>query len=269
MGDPFVEVREGSSPLVLGMPHVGTMLPPEIAAVLNEAGLCVPDTDWWIDKLYDFTDALAPTVVKARLSRYVVDLNRDPSGASLYPGQATTELCPTTNFDGAPIYREGSVPDAAEIARRRAIYFAPFHTALQAAIARAKAAHGYCVLYDCHSIRGIIPRLFEGELPTLNLGSNGGASLAPTLAQAVTAAAERTGFDFVVDGRFKGGFITRHYGDPANGVHALQMELAQRAYMQERAPWTYDEAKATHLATALKQILAALLQAAEEFARKK
>lgn len=269
MDDPFVEVREGLSPLVLGMPHVGTMLPPEVAAVLNEAGLAVSDTDWWIDRLYDFTDALAPTVVKARLSRYVVDLNRDPSGASLYPGQATTELCPTTNFDGAPIYREGCAPDAAEIARRRACYFAPFHAALEAAVERAKAMHGYCILYDCHSIRGVIPRLFPGQLPTLNLGTNGGVSLAPALARAAAAAAERSGFDYVVDGRFKGGFITRHYGNPAGNIHALQMELAQRAYMHERAPWTYDQAKATRLATALQQILAALLQAAEGFARTK
>lgn len=260
-----VTVIPGDGPLVLGQPHVGTMIPPEVSVELNDLGRSVPDTDWWIDRLYEGIAArTGATVVRQNLSRFVIDVNRDPSGASLYPGQTTTTLCPTTTFDAEPIYREGREPDAAEIARRKALYFAPFHAAMAAAIETARIRHGYCVLYDCHSIRSVVPNLFAGKLPVFNIGTNGGASCAPAIRDAAIREAAASGMSFVADGRFRGGWITRHYGAPERGVHAIQMELAQSAYMLEAPPWTYDEAVAAKTGAVLERILSAILEAASQ-----
>lgn len=264
----FLEVRTGGGPLILSMPHGGRELIPGLEERLTEDGRALTDTDWWIERVYDFAETLDASVVRTDLSRVVIDVNRDPTGASLYPGQATTGLCPTETFDGAPLYRSGAAPDEAEIAARRERYFAPYHAALEAAIRRAEAAHGYALLYDCHSIRSHVPRLFEGTLPVFNIGTNDGASCAPALGAAVAeVCAAADGADHVVDGRFKGGWITRHYGRPEEGVHAVQMELAQRAYMDERPPWTFDEAKAVRLRPVLRRALEALLARAEEAQR--
>jgi formiminoglutamase len=251
----------GDSPLILSMPHPGTGLPDEIAAALNPRGLALEDTDWHMRQLYAPIEARwRPSVIEATLSRYVIDLNRDPSGASLYPGQATTELVPTTTFDGTPIWR--TPPDAAEIARRRALYFAPYHAALEAEIARVHARHGFCLLWDCHSIRSVIPRLFEGKLPMLNLGSNSGRSCAPAVEMAAERAMAGSGLTHVSNGRFKGGWITRRYGEPSAGVHALQMELALDAYLEaESPPWTFAVDTARPLHAALDAIIEAALAA--------
>lgn len=254
-----VDVVRGDSPVILGMPHTGTEVPVAILATFNETGRALADTDWHIDRLYD---GLAPnaTVVRATFHRYVIDANRDPSGDSLYPGQNTTGLCPMTDFDGRPIYRDGMAPDDAEIARRIADYHAPYHAALDAEIARVKALHGHAILYDCHSIRSIIPFLFEGTLPDFNIGTNGGVTCSPEIERCVAdICANASGFTSVVNGRFKGGWTTRHYGRPEAGVHAIQMELAQSAYLTEEAPpWTYDDAKAERLRAVLRDILSAL-----------
>lgn len=253
-----VEIIEGDSPLILCQPHSGTEIPDEILARLNPRGAARADTDWHIGRLYD---GLAPraSVVRARFHRYVIDANRSPDGASLYPGQNTTGLCPLTDFDGEPIYNEGGEPDAADIERRRRLFHAPYHAAVAAAIARAKARHGVAILYDCHSIRSIIPYLFNGLLPVFNIGSNDGASCAAALQQAVVDVCDNAaGYDWIVNGRFKGGWTTRHYGKPQHGVHAVQMELSQRAYMNERPPWDYDEQKAARLRPHLAKVLAAL-----------
>jgi formiminoglutamase len=264
MNEQVVTVTHGASPLVLSMPHPGTGLPEEVAAVLTERGRQVEDTDWHMRQLYAFAERFQPSIVEAGLSRYVIDLNRDPSGVSLYPGQATTELVPTTTFDGAPIWRQA--PDAAEIARRRAAYFEPYHAALAGEIARVKAQHGYCLLWDCHSIKSVIPRLFEGELPTLNLGSNSGQSAAPAIEAAAVAAMAGAPFTQVTNGRFKGGWITRHYGRPAEHVHALQMEIALSAYLaQEAPPWRFDADRALTLQGALDAMIKAALDAAAAF----
>ena len=216
------------------------------------------DTDWWIARLYDFAGQLDATVVRTAISRYVIDVNRDPSGASLYPGQASTGLCPLTTFDGEPIWRPGSDPDDAEIAERRTLFFEPYHQALIGQIERLRAAHGFVLLYDCHSIRSRIPRLFDGELPDFNIGTDSGRSCAPGVRIAVTeACATAQGYSSIVDGRFKGGWITRRHGRPDAGVHAVQMELAQRTYMEEAPPWTFDDAKAG----AVRQVLRAALEA--------
>ncbi len=266
---PWLAVRRGEAPLVVSIPHAGTIIPAAIEARLVSPWRARVDADWWIDRLYGFAGPLGATVVSTALSRTVVDVNRDPSGASLYPGRATTELCPTTTFDGDPLYRTGAAPGEAEIADWRARWFDPYHAALRHEIGRLRAAHGRVVVYDCHSIRSVIPRLFEGTLPHLNVGTNGGASCDPALEAAimgVCAAAEP--FGAVLNGRFKGGWITRSLGDPGRGVHAVQMELACRGYMEgdeqgpvreDRWPPPYDAARAAPIRPVLERVVDACL----------
>ncbi|WP_422072056.1 N-formylglutamate deformylase [Tranquillimonas rosea] len=250
-----VEVTRGTLPVVLGLPHTGTWVPDDVAEGLNETGQALADTDWHIDRLYE---GLLPGVstVRATFHRYVIDANRDPSGVSLYPGQNTTGLCPTTDFDGRPIYRDGAAPDDAEIERRRLAFHAPYHAALEGELARVRAEHGVAILYDCHSIRSHIPFLFDGILPDLNVGTAGGTSCDPAVEAAVIGACRQTeGYSEVLNGRFKGGWTTRHYGRPADGWHAIQMEIAQSAYMDEEPPWTWRTARADPLRALLSGIL--------------
>jgi formiminoglutamase len=261
-----LSIRRGEAPLVVSMPHTGTELP-EIEAGLQSAWLARRDADWWVDKLYSFAEDLGATVIRTSVSRTVIDANRDPSGVSLYPGQATTELCPTTTFDGEPLYRPGSAPDENEIARRRRTYFEPYHHALTAEIARLRREHRTVVLYDCHSIRSHIPRLFAGELPNFNIGTNSGASCAPELTARIEAICAATQFSRVTNGRFKGGYTTRHHGRPADGVHAVQMELACRGYMREPEevgpdswPTPYEEKHAAPMRGVLQSILTACIE---------
>ncbi len=254
------EVFQGDSPVILGLPHTGTFVPDEIRAKLNPRGQELADTDWHIEKLYD---GLLPgaTKVRALFHRYVIDANRGPEDSSLYPGQNTTGLVPLTDFDGDPIWLEE--PDAAEVAARKAAYHAPYHAALAAEIERVKAKHGVAILYDCHSIRSHIPFLFEGTLPDFNIGTNLGATCDPAIEKAVFDIAAATGRTHVLNGRFKGGWTTRHYGQPGQGVHAIQMELAQSTHLTtEAAPFAYDEAKAE----AMRQPLRAMLDALEAIA---
>ncbi|MDR6955295.1 formiminoglutamase [Ancylobacter sp. 3268] len=260
----FLSVHRGTAPLVVSLPHTGTDIPDDIAPDLVSPWLARKDCDWWIEQLYDFAAGMGASVVRTSISRTAVDVNRDPSGVSLYPGQATTELCPTTSFDGEPLYRDGKDPD---VAARRAAYFDPYHAALSAEIEHARATHGTVVLYDCHSIRSVIPRLFPGTLPDFNLGTNSGASCAAELQAAIEAICDATAFSRVSNGRFKGGYITRHYGAPERGVHAVQMELACRAYMPEPLgpvgpdnwPAPYDPAYAAPVRSALVAIFEACL----------
>ncbi|MDE1907497.1 MAG: N-formylglutamate deformylase, partial [Rhodospirillales bacterium] len=221
--------------LILSIPHAGVEIPNEFAGAFVSDWLARKDADWHLPELYSFAETLDATIIAANISRSVIDLNRDPSGASLYPGQATTGLCPVETFDGEPLYK-ASLPDDAEIARRREHYFLPYHNALQAEIARVHALHGRVVLYDCHSIRSHVPRLFEGELPQFNIGTNGGKSCGADLQNAVREICAQSGLSYVVNGRFKGGWITRHYGAPARNIHAIQMELGCRGYMEEPLP---------------------------------
>lgn len=260
-------VRRGAAPLILSMPHVGTAIPEEIEARLVSPWLARKDADWWIDQLYDFADELDATIVRAHWSRTVIDLNRDPSGASLYPGQATTGLCPVETFDGEPLYRSGHEPNAGEIEARTAAYYQPYHRALSEEISRLHNSNTRVVLYDCHSIRSAIPRLFAGKLPVFNLGTNNGASADPELVKQVANVVASSGRSHVVNGRFKGGYITRHYGQPESGVHALQMELACRGYVPEslgpvsEANWpvAYDTVFAAPTRATLLSVLTACL----------
>jgi N-formylglutamate deformylase len=240
VSDPaWLQVMRGNAPLLVSIPHAGldlTDLEPQFVS----PWLARKDADWRIEQLYDFAGDLGATIVRTTISRSVIDVNRDPSGVSLYPGMATTELCPTTTFDGEPLYRSGVAPAAEEITRRRRAYFDPYHATLRGEITRLRARHKRIVLYDCHSIRSIIPRLFDGELPVFNLGTNSGASADRELIGAVSKNLAASAQTFVVDGRFKGGWITRNFGRPSEGVHALQMELACRAYMREPSVVTPD-----------------------------
>jgi formiminoglutamase len=261
-GDWLTVIR-GDAPLIVSLPHTGVVVPAEVESGLVSPWLARKDADWWIEQVYGFARDLGATIVHTAISRTAVDVNRDPSGVSLYPGQATTELCPTTTFDGEPLYLPGHAPDAAAIARRKATWFAPYHAALAGEIARLRARHRAVALYDCHSIRSVIPRLFEGRLPAFNLGTNSGASCDPALTAAIAARLAATGRSHVVDGRFKGGFITREYGRPAEGVHAVQMELACRLYMREPEgpvdetiwPTAFDAAYAAPAQAALRDVL--------------
>lgn len=253
-----VDVISGAGPIVLGLPHTGTYVPADIDPDLNDNGHELADTDWNVDKLYEGLLSNV-SMVRANFHRYVIDANRDPSGISLYPGQNTTELCPTTDFDGLPIYKTGTEPDTDEIERRRLAFHAPYHLALETELKRVRAIHGVAILYDCHSIRSHVPFLFDGKLPDFNIGTNLGATCDQSIEwETLRICSQHPRFNHVVNGRFKGGWTTRHYGRPADNIHAIQMELAQSTYMEEVAPWTYSAEKAEIIRPVLKEILETL-----------
>ena len=257
-------VTRGQGPLLVSVPHAGTDIPADLVPRLVSPWLACKDADWHLARLYDFAAALGATVVRTTMSRTVIDVNRDPNGVSLYPGQATTGLCPVETFDGEPLYVDDRAPSDAEIAERRARYFDPYHQALAGELTRLRQGHAQVVVYDCHAIRSRIPRLFAGDLPQWNIGTNDGGSCAPSLTRLVESRCEASGLPYVTNGRFKGGYITRHYGRPEAGVHAIQMELACRGYMSEPAgpptpdtwPSPYDIAHAARLRPTLQTILA-------------
>jgi N-formylglutamate deformylase len=254
------ELHRGDSALVIDVPHSGTFLPDALRARLTLVAHTVPDTDWHVDRLYDFAKAEGATLFCATHSRYVVDLNRDPSGVALYAGADNTELCPTRTFADEPIYIAGEIPSPGEINKRRDTYFAPYHAALAAEVERVRSRHGFAVVLDGHSIRGEVPRFFAGTLPDLNLGTANGASCMHALAVGATQVlAWAEGFTHVVNGRFKGGWITRHYGQPRNGVHALQLEMAQHCYMDEAPPFSWEPARAARLESVLQMLVRALI----------
>lgn len=251
-------LERGDSPLVIDIPHAGTLVPPELEARLAPAARTFPDTDWHVDQLYAFARDTGATVMVATHSRYLVDLNRDPSGAALYAGADNTELCPTRTFADEAIYA-GEAPDVAEVVARRAAYFDPYHAQLEAEIGRVKSQHGFAVLLDGHSIRSVVPRFFAGRLPDLNLGTADGASCAVSLQRVAHGfIGNAPGFTHIVNGRFKGGYVTRRYGKPALGVHAIQLEIAQACYMDETPPYPWDGARAAALVAVLRRLVDAL-----------
>ncbi len=265
MTPDWLTIERRDAPLIVSIPHAGVELL-HYAPRFESPWLAQRDADWHIPELYAFAAGLGATIVRTSLSRSIIDVNRDPSGASLYPGQATTELCPTMTFDGDPLYKAGEAPDAAEIAQRRERYFDPYHAALAAEIERLRALNGRVALYDAHSIRSRIPRLFDGELPLFNLGTNDGRACSPVLREQLHGELAGSGESHVVDGRFKGGWITRAFGDPSHGVEAVQMELGCRAYMiepeivgPETWPTPLDAPRAEVTRKTLKTILQTLL----------
>lgn len=258
-------LHRGSVPLLVSMPHTGTEIPAGLQADYTERALAVEDTDWHLQRLYDFLPGLGASVITPRYSRYVIDLNRPPDDAPMYPGASNTELCPTHFFSGDALYREGREPPPEERLQRRETYWQPYHSALAEELQRLKAEHGFVLLWDAHSIRSQIPWLFEGRLPDLNIGTaNGAAAAASITAAAAAACAQVHGVSSVVNGRFKGGYITRNYGRPADHVHAIQLEKCQSLYMQEAAPFAYDEALAQKIQPVLKTMVLASLAAARK-----
>ncbi len=265
MAEEIYDFQPGTGPLLMSIPHLGTALPEPIAARLTAAGHLVADTDWHLDRLYDFAAALGASVIGARLSRYVIDLNRAPDNRPLYVGASNTELVPTTTFDEQPIYRDGEQPGDAEIATRRATFWQPYHDRIERELAALRARHGRVVLFDCHSIRSRVPRFFAGALPDFNLGTAAGKSCAPNLRDRLADVLRATGGGdrLAVDGRFKGGYITRHYGRPEAGIHAFQMELSQITYMDEAPPFAYRDDRADAVKPALRAMVAAAVEWAE------
>jgi N-formylglutamate deformylase len=265
MTPDWLTIERRDAPFILSIPHAGVDLL-HYAPRFRSEWLARRDADWHMPELYDFAAGLGATILRTSLSRSIIDVNRDPSGASLYPGQATTELCPTATFDGEALYGEAQAPDAAEISERRRAYFDPYHAGLAAEIARLRARHARVALYDAHSIRSRIPRLFDGELPLFNLGTNSGRACSPALRERLGEILAAGGESHVVDGRFKGGWITRAFGRPEEGVEAVQMELGCRAYMAEPQivgpdnwPAPLDPRRAAPTRATLKNILQALL----------
>ena len=252
------DIKLGEGPLLLAQPHGGTEIPDSILARLNHHGLARADTDWHINHLY--AGLLSnTTIVSTSIHRYVIDANRDPADESLYPGQNTTSLCPTTTFDGDEIYLDGQAPSRDEINQRQQLYHQPYHDALREQLERIHHRFGYAILYDCHSIRSLVPYLFEGQLPDFNIGTNNGGSCDAIIESAVHSACLRgSEYRTVSNGRFKGGWTTRHYGEAGRGFHAIQMELAQCNYMVEAPPWHYVDDKADKLRVILGDILKTL-----------
>lgn len=257
---PIFHLTRGQAPLLVSFPHSGTYLPPDIAARMTPVAQTVPDTDWHVPKLYAFLDALGASRIEATHSRYVVDLNRPPDDQELYAGQKKTGLVPADTFKGEPLYRDGDAPTAEEIIARRK-YWQPYHDALAQELSRLKAIHGAVILWDAHSIESVLPTLFEGRLADLNLGTFDNKACDKDLADATFAAAEATGFTAVLNARFKGGYITRHYGAPKKGINAIQLEMAQTIYMDEGPPFTYRPDKAAKVTTAIRTMIAAAMEA--------
>jgi N-formylglutamate deformylase len=252
-------LHRGTAPLLVSLPHDGSHIPSELAARMAPESRRAPDTDWHVSRLYAFAKAMGASVLVPSHSRYVVDLNRPPDDVSLYPGQKTTGLCPAVRFSGEPVYLEGQQPSQEEIAARVERYWRPYHALLADELARLRAAHGRVLLWEGHSIRAEVPFLFEGTLPDLNVGTSSGASCAPALqARLESVLSAQSDYSWVANGRFKGGYITRHYGRPAEGVDAVQLELAQKNYMDEDS-FEYDEARATRLLPTLRALLDAAL----------
>lgn len=255
MSHAIYTLHRGTQPLLISMPHVGTQIPPQQRARYTERALQVEDTDWFLDRLYAFAEPLGASLLVPVHSRYLIDLNRPSDNRPMYAGQNNTELCPTRHFTGEAIYREGQAPDDAEVRRRIEAYWQPYHDAIRDELARLKAAHGHVVLFDAHSIKSELPWLFDGTLPHLNLGTAGGASCAPALREALAAVlAKHDRYSHMVDGRFKGGHITRHFGRPADGVHAVQLEMCWRTYMDEE-PAQWNDATAAEVQPLLRELV--------------
>jgi N-formylglutamate deformylase len=254
---PVFRLVRGTQPLLVSLPHVGRQIPESLQPLFTERALKVEDTDWYLDALYAFAhDDLGASLIVPRLSRFVIDLNRPPENTPMYAGANNTELCPTRFFTGEPLYREGMAPSPSQVEERRDKWWQPYHDALSAELARLKEEHGHAVLFDGHSIKSELPWLFEGKLPDLNLGTAEGRSCAPSLRRALAEVLEsQNEFTQVVDGRFKGGHITRHYGRPEHGMHAVQLEMCWSTYMDETDPFAIDPLRATRLAPVLRALL--------------
>jgi len=259
MADAIYHFSQGTGPLLVSMPHVGIYLTPDVRQNLTDMGRQVQDTDWHLERLYDFLGDMGVSQVIAHHSRTVIDLNRDAGGATFYPGQRETELCPTTSFDNIPLYQEGYRPDHREILRRKDAYWQPYHDKIRRELDRIKSKFGYALLMDAHSIQSHVPRFFEGQLPDLNLGTGDGLSCEGGIAAKLLSIAQSSGYNAILNGRFKGGYTTRHYGNPAQNIHAFQLEISQITYMDEAPSFTFQETRAQKLRPTLIKMIEAFM----------
>ena len=260
MKDAICTLHRGTTPLLVSLPHAGTHIPEHVQQALVPRALLVEDTDWFLDQLYDFVRDMGASLLVPRHSRYVVDLNRPSDNAPMYPGSNNTELCPTRSFTGDTLYREGMSPSAADVTQRVATYWQPYHDALRAELTRLTTTHGHAVLFDGHSIKSQLPWLFDGTLPDLNLGTARGAACAPSLRDALAAVLRsQERFSVAIDGRFTGGYITREYGRPAHGVHAVQLEMCWSTYMSETPPYAWRAEQASQVQPLLRQLVGTML----------
>ncbi|SAK90210.1 N-formylglutamate amidohydrolase [Caballeronia hypogeia] len=268
MTDDVFHFQSGELPLLISIPHLGTMIPTDISGQFTDIALQVADTDWHLDRLYDFARRAGASVLGARYSRYVIDLNRPASGESLYPGQTTTGLCPTETFRGEPLYRDANGANPGEVQRRLERYWQPYHAKLREELDRLKARFGAVLLWEAHSIASVLPRLFEGKLPDLNIGTNSGQACDARVLDAVTGTLDgQASFTWIANGRFKGGYITRAYGDPAQGINAVQLEMCQSTYMNEYAPFEYRPELAQDVQPVVERMVGAALDATLKLAR--
>lgn len=259
-------LERGAAPLLISIPHLGTQIPAALRHLYTDEALTLADTDWHLDRLYAFARELNATIIGAKISRYVIDLNRPPNDESLYPGQTTTGLCPTETFRGEPIYKPACAPDEAERATRVAHYWQPYHDALHTELTRLREHHKNVLLWEAHSIASILPRLFDDKLPDLNLGTQDGRTCAETVQQAAITAMKSSPYTSIANGRFKGGYITRSIGAPSDGIHAIQLEMCQSTYMNEEAPYNYLDAKADSVQPTLRSMITAALDAMQKLA---
>jgi N-formylglutamate deformylase len=269
VSDPKIfDFTAGALPLLVSIPHLGSRIPNDLLHRYTDIGRIVADTDWHLDQLYDFAAQMGASVLSARVSRYVIDLNRPPSGDSLYPGQTTTGLCPAETFRGEPIYVDGELPSPEETSARLAIFHAPYHAKLRETLDALKAEHGQVLLWEAHSIASVLPRLFEGKLPDLNLGTNSGKACAPSVLDAATSTLDGAQpYSWVANGRFTGGYITREFGRPEEGVHAIQLEMCQSTYMNEDAPFDYRPDLAANVKPVVERMVMAALEATRRLSR--
>jgi N-formylglutamate deformylase len=260
MNTSVFQLSPGHAPLLLSVPHVGTQIPPDQHHRYTARALQVEDTDWFLDRLYAFAAEMGASLIVPRYSRYLIDLNRPSENTPMYEGQNNTELCPTRHFTSEPLYLPGQAPDGAEVTRRVQHYWQPYHQTLQHELTRLRALHGHVVLFDAHSIKSELPWLFDGRLPHMNLGTVNGSSCSPALRDALTTLfAEQADYSHVVDGRFKGGHITRHYGQPAQDVHAVQLEMCWRTYMDEGPPSKWSDAQAAEATPLLRKLVRTMI----------
>lgn len=249
------DLKQGSLPLLVSIPHCGNYIPDAIKSRLTPEAQTQPDADWHLQRLYTFVAEMGGSLLTATHSRYVIDLNRPPDDESLYPGQTTTGLCPRETFRGDPVYIDGRGVDPDEMADRRHMYWEPYHDALQNELTRLRKLHKHVLLWEGHSIASVLPRLFDGRLPDLNFGTLGGKTCTPLIQEEIERKVKGERYSWVFNGRFKGGYITRHYGTPQDGIHAVQLEMAQEIYMSERFPYSYDAALAAGLVPVLKEFV--------------